>query len=123
MTSKIINMADRQKDAEDQLLESLFADSAIADDGFSQSVVRRIRRQVWVRRLALPVAILIGGGIALEPLMELASVGSQLGETAANIAPLPSIEVPESLASNLSMILGVAGFVIVGLFSIRFSET
>ena len=71
MKSVIINMADRMKDAEDRKLESLFASDAIADDGFSTRIEKRIRRQLWVRRLALPVALLIGGAIAVKPLANL----------------------------------------------------
>ncbi len=71
MKSVIINMADRMKDAEDRKLESLFASDAITDDGFSARIEKRIRRQLWVRRLALPVALLIGGAIAVKPLANL----------------------------------------------------
>ena len=53
MTSKIINMAERIKDEEDRLLESMFESAPIADDGFSESIVRRV---------------LIGGAIAIKPL-------------------------------------------------------
>ncbi len=68
MISKIINMADKMKDAEDRLLESMFAAPPIADDGFSVRVVSKVRRRLWLRRLALPVAMLIGGAIAIKPL-------------------------------------------------------
>ena len=64
-------MADRMKDAEDRKLESLFASNVIADDGFSTRIEKRIRRQLWVRRLALPVALLVGGAIAVKPLANL----------------------------------------------------
>ncbi len=74
MTSKIINMADRLKDAEDRLLESMFAAEPIVDDGFSARVVSRIRRRLWLRRLLLPAAILIGGAIAFEPLTEFVGI-------------------------------------------------
>ena len=60
MTSKIINMADKIKDADDRLLESMFAAEPIADAGFSVRIVKKIRRRLWVRRLALPLAAVIG---------------------------------------------------------------
>ena len=41
MTSKIINMADKLMDAEDQLLEAMFKSEPIADDGFSKKVTKR----------------------------------------------------------------------------------
>ena len=78
MTSKIINMADRIKDAEDQLLESMFAAEPIADDGFSVRVVKKIRRRLWLRRLALPVAGLVGGAIAIKPLTDLVTIVASL---------------------------------------------
>ena len=68
MTSKIINMAESIKDEEDRLLESMFESAPIADDGFSASIVRRVRHRLWLRRLAVPLAVLIGGAIAIKPL-------------------------------------------------------
>ena len=85
MISKIINMADKMQDAEDRLLESMFQAESIADDGFSARAVGRIRRQMWVRRLALPIAMLIGAAIAVKPASQLLSIGSQLfGSVATN---------------------------------------
>ena len=78
MTSKIINMAEKLRDAEDRMLESLFASDPIPDDGFSQRVVGHIRRRIWVRRLALPVAILVGGAIAIKPASQLVLAASKL---------------------------------------------
>jgi len=92
-------MADRMKDIEDSKLESLFASDPIADDGFSIRVEKRIRRQMWVRRLALPIALLVGGAIALKPLAGLVmqllnfatvlstSVSSSLGGLSASSLP------------------------------------
>jgi len=99
LKSVIINMADRMKDIEDSKLESLFASDPIADDGFSIRVEKRIRRQMWVRRLALPIALLVGGAIALKPLAGLVmqllnfatvlstSVSSSLGGLSASSLP------------------------------------
>ena len=78
MISKIINMADRMKDAEDRLLESMFAAPPIADDGFSVRVVGKVRRRLWLRRLALPVAALLGGAIAIKPLTALVTLIASL---------------------------------------------
>ena len=74
MRSTIINMAERMKDNEDMQLESLFAPDAIADNGFSAGVMKRIRRLMWVRRLALPIAFVIGAAIAFKPLVSLVTV-------------------------------------------------
>lgn len=68
MKSKIINMAEKMKDADDVMLENLFSAEPIADDGFSNRIVRKIKRRVWVRRLSLPIAAAIGGSISIKPL-------------------------------------------------------
>ncbi|MGB5626487.1 MAG: hypothetical protein WBM61_12180 [Woeseiaceae bacterium] len=94
MTSKIINMAERIKDAEDRLLESMFDAAPIADDGFSASVVRRVRRGLWLRRLAVPVAALIGGAIAIKPLTGVVTV----------VARLSSMVPPELVNSTITLI-------------------
>ena len=78
MTSKIINMAERIKDDEDRLLESMFASEPIADNGFSEQIVRRVRHKLLVRRLTVPVAALIGGAIAFKPISALAAAAYQL---------------------------------------------
>lgn len=62
------------KDNEDRKLEALFRSEPIADDGFSDRVVRRIRRRVWIRRWTLPIAMAIGGLIAVKPAVELLSL-------------------------------------------------
>jgi len=71
-------MADKLKDAEDELLESLFAAEPIADDGFSERVVGRIRRRLWIERLSLPVAATVGGVIAFKPVVALVTLASEL---------------------------------------------
>ncbi|MDJ0812646.1 MAG: hypothetical protein QNJ23_02890 [Woeseiaceae bacterium] len=71
-------MAEKLRDAEDRMLESLFASEPIADDGFSQRVVRRIRRRIWIRRLALPVAMVVGGAIAIKPASQILVAASKL---------------------------------------------
>jgi len=71
-------MAERLKDAEDRALEALFRSPPIADDGFSVSVVSRVRRQIWVRRLSLPIAIAVGGLVGLKPLVDVAGAVPQL---------------------------------------------
>ena len=78
MTSKIINMADKLMDAQDRLLESMFKSEPIPDDGFSHRIVNRIRRRIWVRRLALPIAMLVGVVIAIKPASQLAVAASKL---------------------------------------------
>ena len=88
MKSKIINMADKIKDAEDRMLEALFASPPVLDNGFSSRITRKLQRRLWVRRLTLPVAAIIGGAIAFKPLAGLVSLLTSL-----------SALVPEDLVS------------------------
>ena len=78
MKSKIINMAEKIKDAEDRLLETLFASPPVADDGFSARLVRKLKRRLWLRRLVLPAAVTVGGAIAFKPLAGLVAALSGL---------------------------------------------
>ena len=74
MQSNIINMADRMKDNEDAALEALFRSEPIADDGFSARVMSRVRRRIWVRRLALPVAVAVGAAISAPAIRDVAVI-------------------------------------------------
>ena len=100
-------MAEKIKDAEDRLLESLFESAPIADDGFSAKVVGKIRRRLWLRRLTLPVAAVIGGAFAIKPLAGLAM-------TIANLSSSMSSLVPEELVSATSEIVPQAPLVVLG---------
>jgi hypothetical protein len=60
-------MVDRLKDKEDARLKALFRSEPIEDDGFSERVMARVRRGIWIRRWTLPIAVLIGGLIAAKP--------------------------------------------------------
>ncbi|MCP5093689.1 MAG: hypothetical protein GY949_22535 [Gammaproteobacteria bacterium] len=71
-------MAERIKDAEDRLLESMFDSAPIADNGFSEMVVAKVRRRLWLRRLTLPIAAIIGGAIAIKPLTGLVTALASL---------------------------------------------
>lgn len=74
MKSKIINMAEKIKDADDQMLEALLGSEPITDNGFSGRIVRKIRRRLWVRRLTLPIAAAIGAAVSLKPLSSLVAM-------------------------------------------------
>lgn len=86
-------MAERLKDEEDRKLEALFAAEPIADNGFSARVVARVRRQIWVRRLSLPIAFVIGAAISAQPLMQLIDAVSGLFKF-----------IPQTIASNLTVV-------------------
>lgn len=94
-------MAEKTKDTTDRLLESMFRSAAIADDGFSKQVVTRIRRAIWVRRLALPIAMLVGAAIAAKPAAELVSITPRL----LSLVPAELVSVPMSLLPQLPMVV------------------
>ena len=125
MTSKIINMAEKLRDAEDRMLESMFRLEPIADDGFSKRVVVRIRRRLWVRRLALPVATLIGGAISVKPLSQLVIAAAKLltvvpeGLFEVPTAWLPQMESVVFGASLTQMVVLAAMLLAAGLLGTR----
>ena len=118
MTSKIINMAEKIKDAEDRLLESLFESPPLADDGFSANVVSRVNRQLWFRRLTLPVAAVVGGIVAFKPLTGLVAVLANLSSL---IPEDLIIGATSSIPQFQTVVLG-ALLLGVGLLSLRVLE-
>jgi len=103
LTSKIINMAERIKDENDRMLESMFASAPIADDGFSVRVVRKVRRRMWLRRLTLPFATLVGAIVSFKPLAGLVT-------TLAGFTTL----IPENVLSVSSTILPQLPMLVLG---------
>jgi uncharacterized membrane protein YdbT with pleckstrin-like domain len=111
-------MAERIKDAEDRLLESMFASPPIADDGFSVRVLRKVNRRLWLRRLTLPIAAIIGGIIAIKPLAGLVVLLSSLSSLIpADIINMASNSIPQFQTVVLGAIL-----LAVCLVSTRFLE-
>ena len=111
-------MAEKIKDTEDRLLESMFESLPIADDGFSVKVVRKIRRRLWLRRLMLPAAASIGGMIAFKPLAGLVA-------TLANFTSLVPDEYLNTVASalpQLQMLVMGAMLLAVCLLGLRALE-
>ena len=118
MTSKIINMAEKIQDAEDRLLESLLRSESIEDAGFSKRIVARIRRGIWLRRLALPVAMLLGGGIAVKPLLQLGSIVSVLSDS----LPGKPLALPETMLAQLPIMLAVGCLMLIGIVIFQLTE-
>jgi hypothetical protein len=83
-------MADKIKDAQDRMLESMFQSEPIADDEFSRRIVARIRRRLWLRRLSMPVAIVLGLALSFQPAMGLLQGLAGLVEA----LPTQAISVP-----------------------------
>ena len=96
-------MAERIKDEQDRLLETMFASSPIADDGFSALVIRRIRRKMLLRSLSLPIAALIGGAIAFKPILALAGFAQQLLQ-----------QLPDEFVAGATESLPALQFVVTG---------
>jgi hypothetical protein len=110
-------MAERLKDREDLRLEAMFESAPIADNGFSNRVMSRIRRQVWVQRLALPIAFVVGAAVAARPLMQLVEAVSGLLKfipqtVAGNMAALPIAELPQLQAIVLGSTVLLAALMV-----------
>ena len=118
MTSKIINMAEHMKDEQDRMLEAMFASDAIADDGFSAQVIRRVRRQMMLRRFTVPLAVLVGGLIAFKPFSAIVGVAYQL------LLQLPDELVASTVASLPTLQLVVTGGLVLcaAIFSLSMLE-
>ena len=111
-------MADKIKDAQDQLLESLMQTEAIADNGFSDRIVGKIQRRLWVRRLRLPLAVVIGASVSVKPLAGL--VEALYGLLAA--APAGLVDVPTDWLPPAYQIVMGGMLLVVAVLSVRMLE-
>ena len=85
------------------MLESMFAAAPIDDDGFSARIVGKVRRRLWLRRLALPVAAVVGGIIAIKPLTTLVTLIASL-----------SMLLPQELLGTVTDFIPQAQTVVLG---------
>jgi hypothetical protein len=111
-------MAERIKDAEDRLLESMFASPSIADDGFSVGIVRKLSHRLWMRRLTLPTAALIGAAISFKPLTGLFAALSSLSV----LIPQDALNSATSAIPQLQIVVMGAVLLAVGLVGMRVVE-
>jgi len=111
-------MADKLRDAEDRLLGLMFQAESIADDGFSKRIVTRIRRRMWLRRLALPIAMLVGGSIAIKPIAQLSVAVSKL----LTVVPMELLETPIAVFPQLQYIVLGAMLLVAGMLGLRMLE-
>ena len=110
-------MADRLKDKEDTRLEALFRSEPIEDDGFSERVVSRVRRGMWIRRWTLPVAMLVGGLIAAKPTAEiLLAMSEVLSAMTGGFQALPVDSLPQATLFVFGgTLVGIVALFIKGL--------
>ena len=111
-------MAEKMRDNEDRLLESMFRSEPINDDGFSNRIITRIRRRIWLRRLALPIAMLAGAAIAIKPLLQVVAVLSALTDS----VPRDSFALPETVLAQLPIVVAIGCLLIVGIVTFQVSE-
>jgi hypothetical protein len=101
LKSKIINMADKTTDAVDRVLAAALAAEPIADDGFSDRIVTKLRRRIWVNRLALPVAAVVGAAIAAKPALQLLNALLPL----LNVVPVELASAPMQFLPQIQIIV------------------
>ncbi|NOX68056.1 MAG: hypothetical protein GXP15_02620 [Gammaproteobacteria bacterium] len=113
-------MADRLKDKQAPGLEAMFRSDPLPDLGFSKKVMARVRRQVWIRRLTMPAALIIGGSIAIKPASDIVIAMTQVFDTlppkltdaAVDFSGLSVSSLPHSATILVS---GVIALVALGL--------
>lgn len=93
---------------EDQRLRMLFRQAAepVADDGFSATVMRRVARRAWHRRLVLGMAGAVGLAIAWQPVWNIAVLlGQQLAQLGSRWPELAWVlQSPLAIAAGLLLI-------------------
>ena len=102
-------MAERLKVEEDLKLEALFRSEPVQDDGFSVNVVSRVRRQMWVQRLSLPAAFVIGAIFAAKPFIQfvefIPQIVGMVPQGVASIVDLPLDGMPQLSTIVLGVML------------------
>ena len=116
-------MVDRIKDKEELRLEALFRSDPLPDNDFSAKVMTRVRRQIWIRRLTMPIALVLGGLIAFKPATEVVSsmskIMSVLPASLTNISlDLPNVPVDSVTQVTPYLIGGAMLFFAVFLYQV-----
>lgn len=92
----------------------MFRSEPIDDAGFSKKVVSRVRRQIWIQRLTMPVAFLIGAAVAFKPLSQLVRFLSGLVSLIPKNISSKASALPIDQLPHLST-LWMVGMLIVGV--------
>ena len=110
-------MAERIKDKDDLVLEGLFRSDPLPDDGFSATVMSRVRYRIWIRRLALPTALLLGLTISAKPMVQfldaIPGIVTAIFGDALRLEQLPVLTVPQLS----TMLLGASALMAIVLAS------
>lgn len=105
-------MSELLPDDQDRHLERLFSAAAdpVADDGFSEAVMRRVARHAWRRRLVLATAGAAGLAIAIRPAWQLSlELGRQLVSLGSRGPELAgALQSPLAIAAGL-LLIGIPG--------------
>ena len=95
---------------EDQRLKMLFRPAAepVADDGFSATVMRRVARRAWRRRLVLATAGAAGLAVAWQPVWRIAvTLGQELAHLGSRWPELAWVlQNPFALAAGVLLLAG-----------------
>ena len=96
-------MTEEQFDNEERWLREQFSASlpAIADQGFSEQVVLRIRKRTLLRNGLPLAAILVGTAVIAWPVVEL------LGELGQQLAVISQLDWQAVLEANKTVVLGL----------------
>lgn len=115
MKSKIVDMVEAGRDAGDRWLEAVFVSDVVPDDGFSDRIVRRIRRRLRVRRWSLGIAVAFGTFVAAQPVVELATLLVRaLGQVTVSLGISPGDSLPSA-----AMLLGGGALFLVTVLGLR----
>ena len=93
-------------DKDDIFLRELFASPQIVDDGFSQRIVWKIRRQLWLERLTLPAAVIVGALFSVKPMAQLAEMLFRLSPVQHMLKVDLSVTGMPALLNTQNLILG-----------------
>ena len=99
----------------DEWLKQAFSQPALADDGFSKAVMRRVRRRAWLRRWTMPIATVIATAVAARPAIDLLLFVNSLFGVAIAKVELLSVPTDWFMHSATGMVT-VAMIVFAGIF-------
>lgn len=96
-------MSEHGQDFEDRWLQEQFRQSmpALPDAGFTRKVLRPLRRRAWLRGFLPYAALIVGGGIAAWPAMEL------VGALGHELSVVGQFDWQHLLEANQTLVIGI----------------